>query len=51
MEEYGNDYRSVFPLWCELDILDAHDYREEFLDFVLSRETNKPCQSAIFSRL
>jgi hypothetical protein len=30
MEESA--YRDVFPLMCEVDILDAHDYREEVLE-------------------
>jgi hypothetical protein len=30
MEESA--YRDVFPLMCEVDILDAHDYREEVFD-------------------
>lgn len=33
MPEYQDDYKAVFPLWCELDILDAHDYREELVEY------------------
>jgi hypothetical protein len=32
MDGYCDEYRGVFPLWCVVDILDAHDYREEVFD-------------------
>jgi hypothetical protein len=32
-----DDYREVFPLWCGLDILDAHDYREDFFRYSVLR--------------
>jgi len=32
MDEYRDEYRGAFPLWCALDILDAHDYRQEVFE-------------------
>lgn len=26
------EYRDMFPLLCKVDILDAHDYREEVFE-------------------
>lgn len=28
------DYRSAFPLWIELDILDASDYRDSIMEAI-----------------
>jgi len=38
MNEQSPSYREVFPLWCEIDILDAHDYREEVFEYSLLKD-------------
>jgi hypothetical protein len=40
MVDYGSEYRAAFPLFCYVDILDAHDYRESVFEQLKSFSVN-----------